>query len=78
MANKPWSSGRILTPSQRERKRMKDRALKRGKRILYHQRTNEMEARLQRLEILNATYFGLFTSLIMLIEVLLCLFFCTN
>lgn len=31
VSSKPWSSGRLLTPAQRERKRYKDRASKRAK-----------------------------------------------
>lgn len=61
MGDKPWSSGRILTPSQRERKRKIDKALKREKR----KRTADMEARLYRLELLSSSQLGLFTSLYM-------------
>ncbi|KAE8422491.1 hypothetical protein BDV36DRAFT_245319 [Aspergillus pseudocaelatus] len=31
MPTKPWTSGRVLTPAQRERKRYKDRISKREK-----------------------------------------------
>lgn len=61
--DKPWSSGRILTPSQRERKRNRDKALQREKRILFQQRTADMEARLNRLELLSSNHLGLFISL---------------
>ena len=56
--DKPWSSGRILTPSQRERKRNRDKALQREKRILFQQRTADMEARLNRLELLSSNHLG--------------------
>lgn len=63
MGDKPWSSGRILTPSQRERKRKRDKALKREQRIIFQQRTTDMEARLCRLELLSSSHLGLFISL---------------
>lgn len=62
MADKPWSSGRILTPSQRDRKRKRDKALKKEKRILFQQRTADMEARLYRLELFTSSHLGLFIS----------------